>query len=119
MIKKFNDFLNEGKYDNNNLDEPNSVYVVEEPFTVWLMIDSKPSSYSYGSSRVYEPVYKDIVTKPGDMILNYHGGLFYKGFYSDNKMVDVKSSEPRDFSPFEKRPPQYNKFPLEKLKKVN
>ena len=118
-MKKFKDFVNEGRYDNNNLDDANSEYVVEEPFKVWIKVDSVPSSYYYGSSRFYTPKYEEIMTKLGDMILNYHGGLFYKGYHSDNIRVNVMAVKPEDYSPFEKRPAQYNIFPLDKLKKVN
>ncbi len=109
-------FINEGRYDNNNLDEPNSYYTVTKPFKIYIKSGDRPAGY-YGASQVYEPIYKEVFARPGDEIQNLHGGKFFKGEASNNQRVHVRTT-PKVKSPFERGLGEFQKFPLDKLIRV-
>ena len=102
-----------------NLGESNTYFKIISPFEVFVKTGSAPSSFSYGSSRLYQGVYRKITTSPGQFILNLHGGVFLADPVT-KQAYPVTMEEP-DFSPFEKSY-GYRKgeeFPLQNMKKVD
>lgn len=119
-IKKFTSFIKESY--NTNLDEANSYYEVIESFPVWIEAGWKDTNASYNGSRISQMSYKESVAEVGDQIQNLYGGIFLTRKSDPNKRLGVKASEPdKDDHPFLKHygPPRIQKFPLEKLKKIN
>ena len=105
------------KYRNNLSDiYENSYFEVLQEFPVYIAVGHFPVNTYVGSSQMCGTLYKHIYLKPGDYVCDLYGGVFAS---YDGKMHSVRL-ELSDKHPFEKVYGTIEeKFPVEKLKKIN
>jgi len=112
--------LNEGKYDNTNLADPNSYYKVIDSFDVFVKTGSSHANTYYGSGEILKSVWKKMSAEPGYEIHNLMGGTYIIPTDTDDLVAwKVLIKEP-EFAPFVKKYyPDQQVFPLDKLEQIS
>jgi len=82
---------------NYSSDFENHAYKSIKPFSAFIRTKFEPSNASYGSSRIYQPVWREKTFSKDTILFDLHGGTFVP---LEGKCYSIQLEKPKQFMAF-------------------